>query len=300
MDRFVTVSRPKPASPAPSTPAPTSASKPSPSQPPAASSSSSTKPSSSPSSMKPPSKLTTPKAKIQTRLNFGQRGQGVIRCSGCAMYYLPTSESDRKLHDRHHAASLKGIEFPGYRAELLLPDDPELAPATESSSPIRFVLIDPCAKPAPSSALRAKGRAIMDHVDEALGASSLPFDPPDASDSDTELPPWLLVAVQGRFAVGAVVVDRDVKEAWPAQSANDTLPESIPPPSCTVTGVARIWVHPSHGRRGIASRMLGAVCEHVGIGKSARKAALAFSQPTESGWALAKAFIGSPEVLIYL
>jgi N-acetyltransferase len=64
-------------------------------------------------------------------------------------------------------------------------------------------------------------------------------------------------------------------------------------------GVRRIWVHPTHRRRGVASRLLGAVSRDFVHGHSVARSAIAFTEPTADGSAFARAFCGSAAVRVY-
>ncbi|CUS11230.1 unnamed protein product [Tuber aestivum] len=60
-----------------------------------------------------------------------------------------------------------------------------------------------------------------------------------------------------------------------------------------ILGVSRVWVCADHRRRGIATRLLDCAREHFIYGMKIEKDDVAFSQPTESGGALARGWFGA-------
>jgi GNAT superfamily N-acetyltransferase len=98
-------------------------------------------------------------------------------------------------------------------------------------------------------------------------------------------------------------------EAGPAAPAPGPAP-ALPPPDISrarvsrrrvavALGVAQVWVAAAFRRRGVARGLLDAARRHAVFGCEVPRAALAFSQPTAGGLALAAAYLGTPHVPVY-
>jgi hypothetical protein len=64
-------------------------------------------------------------------------------------------------------------------------------------------------------------------------------------------------------------------------------------------GVAQIWVHDDHRRRGIATRLLDMARASVIFAYEVQKSDVAFSMPTSGGLALARAYLATDQIPIY-
>ncbi|KAI9222504.1 hypothetical protein BC828DRAFT_378252 [Blastocladiella britannica] len=280
-----------------------------------------------------------PQRPTQTHLNFGQRIRpGTLQiCRECQMHYVPTDPDDRQCHERYHAAIMRGIRYPGYKQETLLAIGPkkELPSGLRLVLVDPGAVIDfgPGQQP-PSAALCTKARSVIQHVDECLGAVPTP----DWTDADGAPALWVVLAVvpdilpprpQEPIAASPFVAAVRQRTTVPVPSSNQGVPGTIAgclvidaaaPESawrvdapdaqladeCRVAdlsevrlAVARMWTSPAFARRGVASAMLAAVCDRLEITVGQHATAVAFSQPTLAGWALASRFVGSDRVLVY-
>lgn len=79
---------------------------------------------------------------------------------------------------------------------------------------------------------------------------------------------------------------------------------SSPTPVPTLIGIHRIWTSSSYRRSALASLLLDAVAARfiyaAPISKSARKDAVAFSQPTGAGMALARSWTGTKAFKVFV
>lgn len=64
-------------------------------------------------------------------------------------------------------------------------------------------------------------------------------------------------------------------------------------PRSAILGISRVWVCADRRRRGIATRLLDCARENFVYGMKIEKDDVAFSQPTESGGALARGWFGA-------
>ncbi|KAI8575810.1 hypothetical protein K450DRAFT_260009 [Umbelopsis ramanniana AG] len=81
----------------------------------------------------------------------------------------------------------------------------------------------------------------------------------------------------------------------PNTSAVFCSPEKVP----ALCGISRIWVHPCHRGKGIATRLLNSACKHFIYGHSLDPSSIAFSQPTGDGKNLAIHYTQTSKFLIY-
>ena len=82
---------------------------------------------------------------------------------------------------------------------------------------------------------------------------------------------------------------RDAARPRGGDAAAASLLAATPPPTL---GVQRIWVHPHHRRRGVASRLLSAVARDFVLGHRVARSEIAFTEPTAEGRAFGRAFCG--------
>ena len=94
--------------------------------------------------------------------------------------------------------------------------------------------------------------------------------------------------------VGCVVTER-IAEAYESR-ADNVLHRASPKPARL--GVAQMWVHSAHRRKGIAARLVDAARSHDAYPAAVPKSLVAFSQPTLFGALFASAY-HKGKVLVY-
>ncbi|KAI9281396.1 ESCO1/2 acetyl-transferase-domain-containing protein [Umbelopsis sp. AD052] len=72
-------------------------------------------------------------------------------------------------------------------------------------------------------------------------------------------------------------------------------PEKVP----ALCGISRIWVHPCHRGKGIATRLLNSACKLFIYGHPLDPSSIAFSQPTGDGKNLAMRYTQTSKFLVY-
>lgn len=96
-----------------------------------------------------------------------------------------------------------------------------------------------------------------------------------------------------RKVIGCVTVER-IEKAYPFDSSTTT--NSSPKDEnqhcfeAAVVGICQLWVHASHRKQRIATRLIDAVCDKFIYGMHANRSQLAFAQPTANGLAFAKSY----------
>lgn len=200
-------------------------------------------------------------AKRQTFLDVGQRGLGHRTCPACGMCYDPAFSADAAKHQRFHEARLLG-------------GPPRFAPKGA----------DCIALPGAGSLL------VLAHGPETAGLVQQITALMDAA-------PVLGLAYTVYAVVGA---DHDVRAfalVEAIQAAHGASPQAAPQP-CRLAaartpariGIARIWVAPLHRKAGLATLLLEGVRRTYARPLVVGRRALAFSQPTADGFALAAAY----------
>lgn len=75
-----------------------------------------------------------------------------------------------------------------------------------------------------------------------------------------------------------------------------SLSETAEPAAC---GISRMWVHASHQRRRIASKLIDNCREHLIFGYKVPLERVAFSHPTPLGILFAKMYTGQRNFLVF-
>ena len=94
-------------------------------------------------------------------------------------------------------------------------------------------------------------------------------------------------------------VETRTNDATSSSSSSTTPPRSAQYRVRSTLGVQRLWVHPAHRRRGVASRLLAVVSREFVLGHRISRSAVAFTGLTAEGRAFARAFCGETDVRIY-
>ncbi|KAL1521061.1 hypothetical protein AB1Y20_022616 [Prymnesium parvum] len=219
----------------------------------------------------------------QMYLDFGQRSlKG--HCEDCGMRYTEGDRTDEEAHRKYHRRVLAGVTFRGAVTERVVHQRPD------GLQIIAIHSTDPPEK------LRKLAEAKR-HIDDELGCS-------------VQLPAcfraFVCVTPAGRMAGCVIAEPRKVgyrlcetldgghhDHAEVAVLQHDGLAQ---PALC---GISQIWVSREHRRLSIGSQLLEAVRQNMVIGFELPKEKIAFSQPTASGRALATAYTGTKNFLVY-
>ncbi|RMZ82164.1 hypothetical protein DV738_g1869, partial [Chaetothyriales sp. CBS 135597] len=248
---------------------------------------------------------------VQTVLDFGQSLLPVT-CSQCGMAYTPSVAEDKALHEMFHHRHSAGIELgkaflksamkwcyevPGIPGAVVVVD-------RKISLPGRKVV-----------------QRVLEVVNKELGSvdikeddlwSQRPLPGEDESKKYDRYKAFLHV-LNGK-CVGICLAERihQARTVLPEpDDGTDTLPLSFPTanqhqrdqhaqvngdgaPDCVTlsANVNRIWTSKAFRRKGIANNLLECVMNKFIYGMDIEKTEMAFSQPTESGAALARGWFG--------
>jgi N-acetyltransferase len=263
----------------------------------------------------PPAPLT------QTRLDFGQP-LAPVTCSSpdCAMTYLPSSEADTALHNMYHNRHSAGIELgkPFLKAAMKWCYEVPQIPGS-------VVVVDRKI----SLPGRKTVQRVLEVVNKELGSvdiseeelwSQRPVPGSDDTDESRKCDRYkaFLHVIDGK-CVAIALAERIAKSyrVLPANATGGNMMDlegnaggkamenpQYPTPSPVehhalqlsrqtypaVVGVSRIWTSKSFRRKGIANNLLDCVMNQFIYGLEIARNELAFSQPTDSGAALAKSW----------
>jgi ribosomal protein S18 acetylase RimI-like enzyme len=218
----------------------------------------------------------------QTRLNFKVTTR-VLTCGECGLKYTASDPDDVALHTRYHKRATSCLQFRTFSNI-----------AERMSGSVFRIKIGTIVKQ--QSAYR-RITALLDHVDEALGAvAGARHDYPEAKQHillhiNTKNIKSLHIksSCDSGKIIGVCLIDEEIDSKLVraikdynclASSTEKELVESRNAvTNAFFTGISRIWVHPDYRRRGIALRLLKTASS---LGP------LAYSQPTESGFKLAR------------
>ncbi|CAG8477661.1 4244_t:CDS:2 [Ambispora gerdemannii] len=226
----------------------------------------------------------------QLFLELGQKNFGPITCSECKMSYSKGTEDDL-VHDRYHRGVIGGIDYPGYKNEVVIQEFPDKC---------RVILFTY------SRASTHEKRKIR----EILEVIKLELNSIEISEQKLYLCKIFLYITAKKKVVGCVVAEH-ISQAYrvipdenavssesgvrDAGSAIFCSTKKIP----AVCGISRIWVSRDYRRKGIATKILDLVRNKFIYGCNLKHGSIAFSQPTVDGKALATRYAGTSEFLVY-
>ncbi|CAH2097592.1 unnamed protein product [Euphydryas editha] len=209
----------------------------------------------------------------QYLIDAGQKKFGATQCNECGVIYEIGNPQDEHDHLVHHNAT-DVLKFNGWKEEFIVDK-------TDNSRIIRVRGGDPGWKRVQTLLTRI--------VHPQLGCA-------------LELPgkPHIYTAylcIEQKQIIGCLIME-------PKTRAYKLIPGD--PDCCSVEdypvkcGVARIWTHAAHRRRGVAARLLQCARASLLHGQALERCDLAFSAPTPPGAALAAAYCGTPHFYVYL
>ena len=258
-----------------------------------------------------------PQTFVQMQLDLG----GDVRktCGECGMEYVPSIEEDAILHRMYHNMNDDGIELGKTFMKSAMKWVYEVA-HIEGSVVVVDRKISPPARKVIQKVLGVVNKElsatdIEDDVlwsqrslsEEAGGDARGVVKQSDAekrNDNKSDRYKIFLHVKNGK-CVGLCLAERitkayQVKDNERAEAGGKELPGTHKSSSVSiegekvaaVVGVSRIWTSKSSRRKGIANNLLDCVLNQFIYGMEIEKDELAFSQPTESGGELARAWYG--------
>ena len=225
----------------------------------------------------------------QLTLDFGQPVR--TTCAACGMSHHPADPSDAAIHRRFHAQVVGGIE-----AAAAWPAD--AVTAVTAASPAHE---------------RRKVREVLDVVDRELSAA--PIDDSTLWVAGGRYKAFIYTATapsesangsgggggggggsgggsgSGRAVVAGCLLAERISEAFVARGSGGSVQLGAPRPA--VMGVCRIWTARDWRRKGVASALLDRACRGFVYGLPLLRSQVAFSQPTMSGAAFARAWFSA-------
>ncbi|KAG9287761.1 hypothetical protein G9A89_017356 [Geosiphon pyriformis] len=229
----------------------------------------------------------------QLFLELGQKNFGPSTCPDCDMSYNIGTEDD-KVHAKYHRGVVSGIEYPGYKNEVIV---------QESLNRSRVVMF-------PYSRTTAFEKK---KINEILEVITTELNSVELTEQKLNFCKIFLYITERKRVVGCVVAehishaykvintehDADGLQAeigfLDAGSAIFCSKKSVH----SVCGIARIWVSRKHRRQGIATKLLDIIRNTFIFGCTLKPGSIAFSQPTSDGKALATHYTGTSEFLVY-
>lgn len=224
----------------------------------------------------------------QLTLNFGQKSPKTSVCKECGMIVDSSCREDQQIHEKLHRAEKSDREKALIYSSTL----------SKSEHVVKLYADGRCVVVSPDTAAKpivSKIMSILAYVDQDLGI----HDSPDRLPSMTKI--YLFVSNASKID-GFCLTEPVVEAYWSAHTDRGSLTydESRPERGGNMCGISRIWVSRGMRRHGVATRLLDCVCVNfLYVAALDPRRQLAFSDPTESGQALAKAFIKSEKFLVY-
>ena len=201
-----------------------------------------------------------PKPKLaQVFLDCGQKNWGQVLCDKCGMLYVPGVEEDTKQHNSICRSIVLGVSWRQGGRVL------------ETTGEDRIVCLQTKQAQRHSETLTT----LFQIVSNDLG---MPDYTPWKSQSKHR--PYILLYVRDQRVVGVITVET-ISQAYRMRN----LYEREDTPIKAMLGVAVLWTHPKVRHQGIATKLVTAARTHLVFGMVVPKSKIAFSSPTEAGWA---------------
>ena len=257
----------------------------------------------------PPKK---PQQLVQMRLDLG--GDTRKSCPECQMEYIPSNEEDATMHRMYHNMDKDGVELgktfmksamkwvyevPHIEGSVVVVDRKISPPARKVVQKVLEVVNKELSAAEIDEANLWSQRSLTDEGQED-DSGLKQSEAERRNDNKSDRYKVFLHILNGK-CVAACVAERIIKahrvkatattqKADPtSQSSSIEVQEEDVP---AVVGVSRIWTSKGFRRKGIANNLLDCVLNQFIYGMDIDRDELAFSQPTESGAALARSWYG--------
>ncbi|KAB8254264.1 ESCO1/2 acetyl-transferase-domain-containing protein [Aspergillus pseudonomiae] len=259
-------------------------------------------------SVDPPKKKATSQqpALKQMQLDLGHEVRRT--CATCGMEYVPSNSEDAALHKKFHDMNTTGVDLG--KAFMRANASRWVYEATRFDEGY-VVIVDRKASPTAKN----QAKKVLEVINKELSSPEIQD---DVLWSQTEPPRHLrkngvsekvdrykvFLHMKDSRCVGACLTER----IWESRPVEKPASQTNRPDSAVtvrnethpaIVGISRIWTSGSSRRKGIAMDLLDCVVSNFIYGMEIPKEQMAFSQPTESGRALAQSFFGDEEWHVY-
>ena len=236
------------------------------------------------------------KRRTQMCLDLGQSSMRHATCARCGLVYAKGDPSDEKTHAQYHAKFLANANGGGAGAMTLKPGEGQSAVWESEDGEARCVALD-------------GGKATKSAIERVARGIERELNMPEdwiLQQAKGAVKAYVCVSKKGHRVVGALFAEKiarayrtlpDVKNATDATEG--TIVSHVGVAENAVCGIRAVWVHSSARRAGLARAMLNAARARAVPGYVVAAAECAFTQPTESGTALALAYCESDTFLVY-
>ncbi|EAU31060.1 conserved hypothetical protein [Aspergillus terreus NIH2624] len=230
-------------------------------------------------------------------------------CATCGMEYVPSNAEDAALHKKFHDMNSTGVDLG--KAFMRANASRWVYEATRFDEGY-VVIVDRKASPTAKN----QAKKVLEVISKELSSPEIEDDvlwsqiePPEhlrgSHGSAEKVDRYkVFLHMKDSRCVGACLTER-IWEAHPVEKPTaprngvDTAVTRRDVTHPAIVGVSRIWTSGASRRKGIAMDLLDCVVSNFIYGMEIPKEQMAFSQPTESGKALAQAFFGDEEWHVY-
>lgn len=259
-----------------------------------------------------------PPTLVQMRIDLG--GETRRSCSECGMEYVPSSEEDATLHRMYHNMDKDGVELgksfmksamkwvyevPHIQGSVVVVDRKIAPPARKVVQKVLGMVTKELSAADIDEHTLWSQKSLADES-KVAGQDVRQSEAEKRNEQRSDRYKVFLHVINGK-CVAACLAERITKahrvKAEPApptdgpaaksdhQSSSLSIEEDTVP---AIVGVSRIWTSRPFRRKGIANNLLDCVLNQFIYGMDIDKDEIAFSQPTASGCALARAWYGEP------
>ncbi|KAL4894268.1 ESCO1/2 acetyl-transferase-domain-containing protein [Aspergillus ambiguus] len=247
-----------------------------------------------------------PPALRQMQLDLGHEVRRT--CATCGMEYIPSNAEDAALHKKFHDMNSTGVDLG--KAFMRANASRWVYEATRFDEGY-VVIVDRKASPTAKN----QAKKVLEVISKELSSPEIDdevlwsqIEPPKhcrAGGSSEKVDRYkVFLHMKDSRCVGACLTERiwechPVDKSSAARNGVDGAVTARDETHPAIVGVSRIWTSGASRRKGIAMDLLDCVVSNFIYGMEIPKEEMAFSQPTESGKALAQSFFGDEEWHVY-
>ncbi|KAM5437071.1 hypothetical protein MferCBS31731_005726 [Microsporum ferrugineum] len=247
----------------------------------------------------------------QTQLDLGV-GQSTSRkaCASCGMQYTPSSAEDSALHRKYHDQHSQHASGVDFGKSFVRANASRWVYEASRFEEGYVVIVDRKS----SAGSKNQARRVLEVVNTDLGAADIEdgllWGKVESKEGGEEADRFkFFLHMKDSKCVGLALAERIWEAHGVTSNPSKRIPASPTSVSCSLSltketypalvGISRIWTSRSSRRKGIALDLLDCVVSNYFYGMEMARTQVAFSQPTESGCALMKAFYGDNDWRIY-
>ncbi|EGC31879.1 hypothetical protein DICPUDRAFT_73130 [Dictyostelium purpureum] len=219
----------------------------------------------------------------QTVIDAGQKNVGQMVCQKCKMLYSYGSKEDEIAHQSFCNGNIQ-------QQKVIIKNWKSLKIVNLLHNGQGIIAVN-----RDDTSIISKIKQIKQIINTELGYTEK-LKKSESNDDDDDEKLFLYLDANGRV-LGCLVAER-VEKGYKIQVSSPTI-ECIKTPSKILCGIDRIWVLPSHRKRGIALKLIESLRSNMYYGYHLKKNEIAVTQPSTSGLSFFTKYFETDQFLLY-